>query len=694
MLYYAGIVREPGNVDDGNTVTDFLQEERERGITIQSAAISFPWKSSIVNLIDTPGHVDFSIEVERCLRVLDGGIAVLDGVAGVEAQTETVWEQANRYRLPRLLYINKMDRIGADFDRVTVSVKERLGVSCLKLQYPHFVDERFCGMIDVIHHNYIRFAENDEGDFTEETLPSELVSKADSLRDELIEQLAEVDNSYSDLYLEGKTSQMQDPSQLTAAVRRVLLNEAKNHRFDQVPVFCGSSLKNKGVQQLLDAVDALLPSPLDVALPDIFYYVNKELLSIPFEDALHGKASPSLSRYLKKKPLIMYAFKLQYTTQGMIVFARVYQGELKTKGTVYNTRTKKTEKVLRIMQISADHTDSLDAVRTGQIVALHGLTSVQTGDTLVTPKDAPSFLLEPIRPSAPVFTVNVEAENQVQLTKLEKVLSVLSKEDPSLQVQNDEESAQLLLSGMGELHLEVLQQRLKREFGLEAFYSKMRVNYRETVGEESILTGEYDRTVNNRSYHVKVGVEVSPSVKDDNEIIVDDNKFNTTTRLTDEMVHILREGIHSCLSRGPILGYSMHNVRVSMKPELCLWEPQTPSIVVQAALITCLSSGLREHRNILLEPVMKYEANINTESLGNVVSDLTSKRRGVIKEIGSNVSQVCPKSIIHAEVPLAEMIGYSSIIRILTGGENSFSLSFDKYVEVPDDVVESIKKME
>lgn len=328
---------------------------------------------------------------------------------------------------------------------------------------------------------------------------------------------------------------MQEPSRLTAAVRRVILSEAKNHNFDQIPVFCGSSLKNKGVQQLLDAVDALLPSPLDVALPDIFYYVNKELLSIPFDEALHGKASSSLTRYLKKEPLIMYAFKLQYSTQGMIVFARVYQGELKTKGSVFNTRTKKTEKVLRyildfiiiyrIMQISADHTDSLNEVRKGQIVALHGLTSVQTGDTLVAPKDPPNFMLEPIHLLAPVFTVNVEAENQVQLTKLEKVLTVLSMEDPSLQIQNDEESGQLLLSGMGELHLEVLQQRLKREFGLEAFYSKMRVNYRETVAEETVLTGEYDRTVNNRSYHVKLGLEVGHSERDENEIIIDVNKY-------------------------------------------------------------------------------------------------------------------------------------------------------------------------
>ncbi|KAK8828418.1 hypothetical protein WA556_004831, partial [Blastocystis sp. ATCC 50177/Nand II] len=695
MLYYAGIVRKPGNVDDGDTVTDFLQEERDRGITIQSAAISFPWKTSIINLIDTPGHVDFSVEVERCLRVLDGGIAVLDGVAGVEAQTETVWEQANRYKLPRLLYVNKLDRVGADFEHSLKMVEERLGSQCLRLQLPYIENDDFIGVADVVRKTFIRFAGDEAGSFKEEPLPAVMQEATDKAHAELLERLADADETFGDWFLEGKTEEMEAPRNVLQAIRRVLIRNAHAKDFSLTPVFCGSSLKNKGIQQLLDGVDALLPSPLEVGLPDIYHYVNKQLVATPYLECLHPDkkvaGSAALAKFLKKDPLILYAFKLQHSSQGMIVFARVYKGTVKSKATLFNTRTRRPEKVLRIMQVSADHTESLDEAYEGQIIALLGLNAVRTGDTLTSA--AADFTLEPIRVLAPVFTVNVEAENQAELSKLEKVLKVMTLEDPSLVYENDEESGQLLLSGMGELHLEILQQRLKREFGLEAYYSKMRVNYRESVGEAIELDGQVDRRINNRDYSVKVGMEVEPCDAEANEVLTEKNKFNRDgVRMNDEVEAALREGLNSCLSRGPILGYTMTHTRIRLDPEACQWDLQTPPVVLQAAVIACWNAEIRKHKTLLLEPMMKYEATISSKAMGNVVTDLTSKRRGEVKEVTTTEMGSSKRSQIHAIVPLAEMIGYSSVIRVLTGGENSYSLTFDSYAEVPDDVVERVKR--
>lgn len=387
-----------------------------------------------------------------------------------------------------------------------------------------------------------------------------------------------------------------------------------------------------------------------MGLPDIYHYVGKQLLATPYLECLQPKdkkvaGSAALAKFLKKDPVILYAFKLQHSSQGMIVFARVYKGTIKSKSTIFNTRTRRSEKVLRlpftsrvthrIMQVSADHTESLDEAYEGQIIALLGLNTVQTGDTLTSA--AADFTLEPIRVLAPVFTVNVEAENQAELSKLEKVLQVMTLEDPSLVYQNDEESGQLLLSGMGELHLEILQQRLKREFGLEAYYSKMRVNYRESVGETIELDGTVDRRINNRDYSVKLGIEVGPSKEEANEVLTEKNKlgmraemkhrFNREgVRMSDEVEAALREGLSSCLSRGPILGYTMTHTRIRLDPEACQWDLQTPPVVLQAAVIACWNAEIRKHKTLLLEPMMKYEATISSKAMGNVVTDLTSSR--------------------------------------------------------------------
>lgn len=398
-------------------------------------------------------------------------------------------------------------------------------------------------------------------------------------------------------------------------------------------------------------MDALLPSPLEVGLPDIFHYVNKQLVATPYLECLHPDkkvaGSAALAKFLKKDPLILYAFKLQHSSQGMIVFARVYKGTVKSKTTLFNTRTRRPEKVLRwlfalsvtrrIMQVSADHTESLDEAYEGQIIALLGLNAVRTGDTLTSA--AADFTLEPIRVLAPVFTVNVEAENQAELSKLEKVLKVMTLEDPSLVYENDEESGQLLLSGMGELHLEILQQRLKREFGLEAYYSRMRVNYRESVGEAIALGGQVDRRINNRDYSVKVGMEVEPCEAEANEVLTEKNKWECVegvrgrfnrdgVRMNDEVEAALREGLNSCLSRGPILGYTMTHTRIRLDPEACQWDLQTPPVVLQAAVIACWNAEIRKHKTLLLEPMMKYEATISSKAMGNVVTDLTSSGGG------------------------------------------------------------------
>ena len=681
-------------MDDGNTVTDFLQEERDRGITIQSAAISFLWKDHVINLIDTPGHVDFSVEVERCLRVLDGGIAVLDGVAGVEAQTETVWEQANRYYLPRILFVNKMDRLGANFDQSIEMIKERLRADCLQLQIPQIENDEFVGIIDVVSQKYIRFHNDSEGSFSEELLPAFLVSKAQEAHTHLVEQLAELDNTFSDFYLESDP-RMHDKEEIQRAIRRVLLQSIQNHDFSQIPVLCGSSLKNKGITQLLDAVVSYLPSPEEIRLPNLFFQLNHQLISLPYLTCYNGNSSipSSLTSYLKHSPTLLYIFKLHYTTQGMIAFARIYRGTLRPKSVLLNTRTMKPEKVLRILQISADHTETLNESREGQIVAIQGINSLQTGDTLITPKNAFPFRFEPIHIQSPVFTVNVETENQSELAKLEKVLGALMQEDPSIEMKNDEESGQLLLSGMGELHLDVLRQRLKREFGMNVYFSKMRVNYRESIGESCQLSRTMDRTIGNKRYEVKIGVKVEQSLKEGNEIVIEKGRFSSTDApMSEEFMKSIEEGISSCLSRGPLLGYPMTFTRICIDPQQCLWNAQTPSIIIQSAVISCLSACLRNHQVFLKEPIMRYEATIRSESLGNVISDLTAKRRGEIKEIQNVGTGKYSKTSIHTFVPLAEMIGYSSVIRILTGGESSFSLSFDRYEVVPEDVVDIIKR--
>ncbi|XP_021495250.1 ribosome-releasing factor 2, mitochondrial isoform X2 [Meriones unguiculatus] len=668
ILYYSGYTRSLGEVDDGDTVTDFMAQERERGITIQSAAVTLDWRGYRVNLIDTPGHVDFTVEVERCLRVLDGAVAVLDASAGVEAQTLTVWRQADKHRIPRICFLNKMDKTGASFNYAVESIREKLKATPLIVQLPIGEGKAFRGVVDVINKEKLVWSSNsDDGkDFERKPLSEAsdpgLLKETVEARSSLIEQVADLDDEFAGLLL-GEFSENFDlvpVEKLQTAIHRVTLAQAA------VPVLCGSALKNKGVQPLLDAVTVYLPSP---------------------EERQHGL----LQWY--KDDLCALAFKVLHDKQrGPLVFLRIYSGTLTPQSAIHNVNRNCTERMSRLLLPFADQYVEIPSLTAGNIALTVGLKQTATGDTMVSSKssalaaarragrggkkhgqnsEAESLLLAGVEIPEPVFFCTIEPPSVAKQPDLDHALERLQREDPSLKVRLDPDSGQTILCGMGELHIEIIHDRIKREYGLETYLGPLQVAYRETILNSARATDTLDRTVGDKRHFVKAELEVLPA-----EAPCGVAGIEYADCVGADLLQASREAIenavHSACLQGPLLGSPVQDVAVTLHSLVV--HPGTSTTMVYACISRCVQKALKKADKQVLEPLMSLEITVTSEYLSPVLADL-AQRRGNVQEIQTRQDN----KVVIGFVPLAETMGYSTVLRTLTSGSATFALELSTY---------------
>ncbi|KAM5193708.1 ribosome-releasing factor 2, mitochondrial [Mantella aurantiaca] len=664
MLYYSGYIRALGDVDDGDTVTDYMAQERERGITIQSAAVTFDWNGHRVNLIDTPGHVDFTVEVERSLRVLDGAVAVFDASAGVEAQTLTVWRQADKHSVPRICFLNKMDKPNASFSYSVESIKEKLKANPLLLQLPIGEGKSFQGLVDLLSMESICWSmrSSEDGGRVFERKPlkdikdQDLLNYATEARNALLEQIADLDDEFASLMLEEYSGDFNAiPLQkLQCAVRRITLARSA------VPVLCGSSLKNKGVQPLLDAITLYLPSPDDCPHDFMSWY---------------------------KDDLCALAFKVVHDKQrGPLVFVRIYSGTMKSQSAVYNVNKNCMERMSRLLLPFADQQVEISSLSAGNIALTVGLKQTATGDTIVTSKSAAaaasrragtaeekkdkkleeSLVLAGVEIPQPVFFCTIEPPSVAKQTDLENALKCLQLEDPSLKVKIDPDSGQMILCGMGELHIEIIHDRIRREYGLETYLGPLQIAYRETILSASQASDTLDRAINDNRHQVTAEVEVKP-LTDGGPVIE-----YADSLLLHNYKEAIENGIHSAYLTGPLLGSPLQDVGVTVHSINIL--PGTSVTMVSACVSRCMQKALKKAEKQILEPLMRLEITLCEEYLTCVLGDL-SQRRGHIQEIQSRFDN----KVILAFVPLAELMGYSTELRSLTSGSATFTLELANY---------------
>ena len=660
ILFYTGKIHKHGDVHDGNTTTDFMIQERERGITIQSAAISCEWDGHAINIIDTPGHVDFTMEVERSLRVLDGAVCVFCAVGGVQPQSETVWRQADRYHVPRLAFINKMDRMGADFARVVDELRNKLRAPACPIELPIGKEDDFKGVINLITLKAIVYDDASEGkNFTEGEIPAELKDEAELARAELVEKIADLDEGVMESYLEkGDLSE----AELVAALRRQVVAG----RF--VPVLCGSSFKNKGVQPLLDAICAYLPSPKDrppVAATDLR---TGEMVQRKQEDS---ELLTSLVFKIATDPYV-----------GKLFFVRVYAGVLKKGATALNPRTQKKERIMKIVRLFADSQIEVDELHAGDIGALVGLKDSTTGDTLCSQNSA--CHLERITAPQPVMFLAIEPKSSADKDKLVDSMKALAAEDPTCQFREDEETGQTILSGMGELHLEILVDRLKREFKCAANVGKPMVSYCETVTAPSLKNFMFDRELGGKRHAVELKIEVKPL----------ERGKGYTVELARDFVNLVpdkhlqdcvRQGLEDGISTGVLARYPMTDLAVTCVSATLV----DPEISDEVAFRSAAMMGFREAAEAaapeFLEPIMKLEILTPPESVGEILGDLNGRRGNVL-----DMDMRGDFQVIHARVPLAQMFGYATAIRSLTKGRASYSMETDQFEIAPKNIREDI----
>jgi elongation factor G len=701
MLFYSGAIRRMGEVHDGDATMDFMPQERERGITIGAAAISFPWKEHHVNLIDTPGHVDFTIEVERAVRVLDGAVAVLDGVAGVEAQTETVWEQADRYKVPRIAFVNKLDREGASFVRSCESIEARFGVQTLCVQLPVGEEAEFHGLLDLVDMHLVKWVDKDGEQMQRlPLLPSaggkmaELYERAIEARQTLIERAANFDDELGELFLMEEEI---DNETLKAALRRITVQRGMASH--AVVTLCGSALKNKGVQPLLDAVVDYLPSPLDLSPFEAHTVVNGK--------KTRGRGHGSENQVVQltassSEPLCALAFKVQHDRQrGLVVFFRVYSGLLNAKSQLVNaSRGGTKERLTRLMHVSADDQEAVESISAGHIGAAVGLKHTYTGDTLVSAKDAANQLVLPgVQIPKPVFTCSVESESSAKQKDLDTALENLQREDPSFVVTVDDETGQTLMSGMGELHLDIIKERLRSDYKLEPSIGAMRVAYLESVTNSVEVPYTHDVMLGTDRHFAKVTVGVDPLLEhqedrqeedEDEEDEASSNVVHWKNQGAKKMPHAfalaIEEGLRAGLSRGVLTPNRVAYVKVSVDESDCEWDNDSSAASFRAAAALALKEALRQAEPAVLEPMMKLEVRAPDRCVGDVLADLSSQRRAHIQEVGAALGGESAasqgRSVVHANVPLAHMVGYATLLRSKTQGEASFGMQFLRYVEV------------
>jgi len=652
ILFYTGVNYKMGEVHDGTTTMDWMEQEQERGITITSAATTCFWKDHRINIIDTPGHVDFTVEVERSLRVLDGAVAVFCGVGGVEPQSETVWRQADKYKVPRIAFVNKMDRIGADFPRVLDMMRDRLGAKPIALQVPIGAEDRFRGVVDVVRERALVWDGDDLGQsFREEEVPESLRALAASCRESAIEAAADVDEELMARYLEGQP--------ISAESMKKGLREA-TLRLRAVPVLCGSAFRNKGVQPLLDAVVDYLPSPLDVP---------------PVEGIRPGKGDVVIRKPSDDEPLAALAFKIASDRHvGQLTYVRIYSGRMKTGDQVLNAATGKKDRIGRLLQMHANKRQELEEASTGDIVAVVGLKSVATGQTLCHPQHP--VLLEPIVFPEPVISIAVEAKTKADMDKLGTALGRLASEDPTFRVATDAETGQTLISGMGELHLEIITDRLLREFGVSANVGRPQVAYKETITRPARTEGRYIKQTGGAGEYGVVKIEVEPGAPGSGFHFENALKGQAIPR---EYVPAVRHGCEEAAQSGELAGYPVVDVKVRLLDgQAHDVDSSERSFKIAGSL--AMREALREGRPVLLEPLMAVEVVTPDDFVGVVQGDLNARRGSITGLEARSGAQV-----VRAEVPLAEMFGYVNSLRSMTQGRATYTMQFSHYSQVPEE---------
>ena len=666
VLFYTGLSHKIGEVHDGAATMDWMEQEQERGITITSAATTCFWSGMEqqfpkhrINIIDTPGHVDFTIEVERSLRVLDGAVVVFCGTSGVEPQSETVWRQANRYEVPRIVFVNKMDRAGADFERVVGQIKERLGANIVPIQLNIGAEENFKGVIDLIRMKAIYWNEDDQGlTFDLADIPAELLDKSNDLREKMLETAAEASEELMEAYLEsGELTELQIKEGLRI---RSLSNEI-------VLAMCGSAFKNKGVQAVLDAVIDFLPAPDEV----------KAIRGVSPDD-LEKEDSRSSS---DDEPFSALAFKIATDPfVGTLTFIRVYSGVLSVGDGVVNSTKSKKERVGRIVQMHSNSRNEIKEVRAGDIAACIGLKDITTGDTICDLKN--QIVLERMDFPEPVISVAVEPKSKPDQEKMSLALGKLAQEDPSFRVHTDEESGQTIISGMGELHLDVLVDRMKREFSVEANIGKPQVAYRETIKDTIEIEGKFVRQSGGRGQYGHVWLKLEPLGLDDEYEFVDKIVGGVIPK---EYIPAVDKGIQEQMQNGVIAGYPLLALKATLF-DGSFHDVDSSEMAFKIAGSMALKEGANKANPVLLEPVMKVEVVTPEEHMGDVVGDL-NRRRGIIL----GMDEIPSGKTVQAEVPLAEMFGYATDLRSQTQGRASFSMEFLKYSDVPNNIAEQLK---
>jgi len=662
ILFYTGITYKIGEVHDGAATMDWMEQEQERGITITSAATKCSWKGHTIQIIDTPGHVDFTVEVERSLRVLDGAVAVYDGVAGVEPQTEQVWRQAEKYGVPRMCFVNKLDRTGADFFRCVDMMVDRLHANPLVLQLPIGNEADFIGVVDLLEMRALTWrGETQKGeDYAVEAIPAELADQAAEYREKLIEQLADVDDAIAEAYLEGEELSVET---LKAAIRRGTLAGALN------PVLCGSAFKNKGVQPMLDAVVDYLPSPLDV--PDI-------------DGTLMDGETPAERKADESEPLSALAFKIATDKHlGKLTFVRIYSGVLENGSQVLNSTKDRKERIGKIYQMHANKREELPRAGAGEIIAVAGLKQTTTGDTLS--DNQKPIVLESMTFPAPVIDVAIEPKTKADQEKLGIAIQKLAEEDPTFRVQNDEETGQTVISGMGELHLEILVDRMRREFSVEANVGKPQVAYRETI-RRVVEREEYThkKQTGGSGQFAKVQVRVEPLPMTPDGPTYEFVNQITGGRIPREFIPSVDAGAQESLQYGVLAGYPLVGVKLTLL-DGGYHEVDSSEMAFKVAGSMVMKAAARKADPAILEPLMAVEVITPEDNMGDVIGDLNS-RRGHIQSMDERSGA----RVIKALVPLSEMFGYVGDLRSKTQGRASYSMVFDSYAEVPQSVAKEI----
>ena len=661
ILFYTGKKHKLGEVDEGTAEMDWMAQERERGITITSAATTCYWNDYCINIIDTPGHVDFTAEVERSLRVLDGAIVVFCAVGGVEPQSETVWHQADRYNVPRIAFVNKMDRIGANFYRVIEMMEEQLGVEAVPIQLPIGVESMFNGVVDLIEQKALYWRGEDFGQtYYEDEIPDDMLDEVEEYRVKMMEAIAAEDEDLLEKYLEGEEI---IPSDIYKALRTATLNGIVS------PVMCGAALKNMGIQRLLDAVLEYLPAPIDIP---------------PISGIIPQTRSADIREPKDDGPFSALAFKVASDPNvDKLVFARIYSGTLRRGEVLYNATKSISERVTRIFQMHANKRRTQNEAYAGDIVALIGLKETTTGDTL-TDNDHP-IILESMKFPQPVIFVAIEPRSESERDKLEETLRILMTEDPTFTVSTDEDSGQRIIYGMGELHLEILTDRMTREFKVNARVSKPHVSYKETIRKSGTASGKYIRKTDEVSLYGDVTIRLEPLAKVQNISEDGDEEFEFVNIAKEEeipakYIPVIERGIVGAMANGVLGGYQMQNIKATLTGG-SFHENDSSEVAFEAAAAIAFENAARECEPVLLEPIMKSQIIAPREHLGSVIGDLNSRRAQIHQVKSRGASEA-----LDIEVPLAEMFKYATDLRSITQGRGMYTMEFAHYNEVPDNV--------